>query len=163
MTTAWNAFESGNYEKAREILTQASEDRPLDAEIQSALGWVLLRMDSLDQASTLFQNASLLSNPTAELYAGLAFTLNALKQYDASNSSGSQALLLDDQWVFAYDANLDWQDLTLVMAENHFLLGEFSEALDAVLVLNPQFTADPQTVLGRGQLASEIERLKDLL
>jgi tetratricopeptide (TPR) repeat protein len=156
----WSAFEAGDYTSAVTVLTEARNKKPDDPEIRSALGWALMRLDMLTEAESEFEAGALLINAPADLYAGRAFVLNAQKQYGASNTSISQALSLQPAWLFLHESGLDHEDLAILKAENHFVLGEFQDALTAVQTVNASFTADVATDAGRGQLAAEIERLR---
>ena len=109
-------------------------------------------------ASSEFAGASGKMNTTADLFAGGAFVLNAQKNYAQSNQKLDQALGIDASWNFAFGLALNANDLHLLKAQNHFLLGEFSESLSAVLVLNASFTGDVLTNEGRAALASATER-----
>ncbi|NUM80099.1 tetratricopeptide repeat protein [bacterium] len=156
----WDAFSAGNYAEAITILTEAKNDNPQNAEIRAALGWALMRTDQLQSAESEFDAGAQLANPSADLFAGWAFVLNALKDHAASNESIAELTALDPNWIFTYDQKLTYQDLMILKAENHFLLGEFQSALAAVMTVNSSFSADVATDEGRGQLAAEIERLR---
>jgi tetratricopeptide (TPR) repeat protein len=157
----WSAFEAGDYASAVTVLTESRNKKPDDPEIRSALGWAFMRLDMLTEAESEFEAGALLINVPADLYAGRAFVLNAQKQYGASNTSISQALSLQPAWLFLHESGLDHEDLAILKAENHFVLGEFQDALTAVQTVNVSFTADVATDAGRGQLAAEIERLRN--
>lgn len=159
----WDAFSTGNYTQSVTILTEARNDDPQNVEIRTALGWALMRTDQLESAEEEFSAGAQLTGPSADLYAGWAFVLNALKNHASSNESITEATTLDPDWIFMYDQKLTHEDLTILKAENHFLLGEFSSALAAVVTVNPSFSANISTDAGRGQLAAEIERLRDEL
>lgn len=156
----WDAFSAGNYAEAVTILTQAKNDNPQNAEIRAALGWALMRTDQLQSAESEFDAGAQLANPSADLFAGWAFVLNALKDHVASNQRIDEVTALNPNWIFTYDQKLTYQDLMILKAENHFLLGEFQSALAAVMTVNSSFSADVATDEGRGQLAAEIERLR---
>jgi hypothetical protein len=86
--------------------------------------------------------------------------LNAQKNHSTSNSQVAQALAVDVDWSFPHDTSLDTDDLHVLKAENHFLLGEFPESLAEVQLLNAAFSADVMTSEGQSSLAAEIERLR---
>lgn len=156
----WNAFSAGNYAEAVTVLTEAKTDDPQNADVRTALGWALMRTDQLESAEVEFEFGGSLTNPSPDLFAGWAFTLNALKDYGTSNAKIADVLSANPEWIFTYDSKLTREDLSVLKAENHFLLSEFDSALAAIIAINPLFSANIATDAGRGQLAAEIERLK---
>ncbi|MCB0833110.1 MAG: hypothetical protein KDC45_06585, partial [Bacteroidetes bacterium] len=64
------------------------------------------------------------------------------------------------QWQFVHEAGLTSVDLKILLAENYFALGQFSQSLTAVQSVNVDFTADVSNTDGQAELAAEIERLK---
>ena len=156
----WAAFEEGNYMTAKDKFYSAKMKDPLEKEVYSGLGWSFFKLDSLEQASNEFNICACLSEPTADIAAGWAFTLNTMKEYASSTEKASTALVLNPSWVFSHGLSLDIRDLHLLKAEHYYLLGYFAESLAEVKILNPVFTADVTTDFGRSELAAEIERLK---
>ncbi|MCG8607450.1 hypothetical protein MJD09_21020 [bacterium] len=156
----WAAFAQGDYQTAADLFSDAETQNIEDAEANIGRGWSLMQLDRLSESETVFLTGRTKINATADLFAGWAFVLNALKRYSDSNTQAERALSLDASWSFSHGLPLDADDLQLVRAENYFLLGDFSESLVAVLLLNPSFDADVSTVAGQSALAAEIERLK---
>jgi len=156
----WAAFEEGNYMAAKDKFYDAKMMNPLEKEVYSGLGWSYFKLDSLEQAAIEFNICACLSEPTADIAAGWAFTLNTMKEYASSTEKASAAIAIDSSWAFAHGLPLDAGDLHLLKAENYYLLGLFAESLLEVKILNPAFTADVTTDFGRSALAAEIERLK---
>lgn len=156
----WAAFEQGNYLQAKDKFSEAQSQYPLEVEVYNGLGWSYFKLDSLEQAVRQFHICYCLFEPTADIFAGWAFALNALKAYGESNVQADSALVSNPTWVFDHGLMLDSRDLVLLKAENHYLLGYFAESLLEVKILNPAFTADVTTDFGRSALAAEIERLK---
>lgn len=156
----WEAFEKGDYRAASGKFYEAKSLDINQAEAYTGMGWSFFKMDSLAKAIGEFSVCATQHDAAPDLHAGWAFTLNALKNYEASNEHIAEALLLDEDWVFAYGLALSSGDLYLLRAENYFLLGKFAESLVEVQRLNPAFTANLATPAGVAALASEIERLK---
>lgn len=159
----WSAFRQGQYQIAVERFSEARSIEPSKSEAYSGLGWSLFRLDRLSEAIVEFSSGSGKDDPSADLFAGWAFVLNAQKDYSTSNSLVVQALTADVDWRFPHDTSLDADQLHVLKAENHFLLGEFSESLAEVQLLNAAFSADVTTSQGQSSLAAEIERLKSIL
>lgn len=156
----WAAFEQSDYMTAKDKFYSAKMMNPLEKEVYSGLGWSYFKLDSLEQATVEFNICACLSEPTADIAAGWAFTLNTMKEYASSTEKASAAIAIDSSWVFAHGLSLDVRELHLLKAENYYLLGSFAESLLEVKILNPAFTADITTDFGRSALAAEIERLK---
>jgi tetratricopeptide (TPR) repeat protein len=158
----WSAFRQGQYQVAVERFSEAESTDPSESEAYSGLGWSLFRLDRLSEASVEFSSGSGKDDPSADLFAGWAFVLNAQKDHSTSNSKVVQALAVDVNWRFPHDTSLDTVELHVLKAENHFLLGEFSESLAEVQLLNATFSADITTSQGQSSLAAEIERLRSI-
>ena len=156
----WLAYEEAQFTDASFLFVGALAIDPSGTEAWNGLGWSRLRRDSLDGAADAFQTGSALSTPTADLYAGWGFVLNAQKNYGGSNTQTISALSADPQWQFVHEAGLTSVDLKILLAENYFALGQFSQSLTAVQSVNVDFTADVSNTDGQAELAAEIERLK---
>lgn len=156
----WAAFIARDYGTA---IARFNEAKSLDAartEVYTGLGWSHLKADDLDASQREFDSGSRRQSPSADLFAGWAFVLNALKNYSSSNLQINRVLSQASSWSFTHDTGLDVNDLRVLKAENHFLLGQFRDSLAEVQALNAGFTADVQTSDGLATLATEIERLK---
>lgn len=160
----WAAFEQGQYLTARDKFDRAWHQDPLEVEVYNGLGWSYFKMDSLEQAVRQFHICYCLFDTTADIAAGWAFVLNAQKLYAESNEKAAEALVLNPAWAFTHALPLDVKDLRLLKAENYYLLGNFTQSLAEVKILNPAF---PLTTvvsdLDRAALAEEIERLKGIV
>jgi len=156
----WAAFESQDYSTALEAFDAVINEERDNTDAYNGLGWSFLLLDKLDDASTSFDAGGTKPGASADVFAGNAFTLNALKKYDRSIVEISKASTKAPDWSFIHKPGLDINDLQVLLAENYFLLGKFTESLSAILKLNSGFTADPETLDGQTSMAQEIERLK---
>lgn len=156
----WTAFAAREYDTAVARFTEAKSLDASRTEVYAGLGWSQLKADNLEASQREFDNGSRRQSPSADLFAGWAFVLNALKNYTSSNLQVNRVLSQVPSWSFTHDAGLDVNDLRVLKAENHFLLGQFRDSLSEVQVLNAGFAADVQTSDGLATLAAEIERLK---
>ena len=148
-------FTNNNYLEAVGFLEDAKALDPDAAAAYTALGWIHMKKDSLSKANVEFTDGSGKADATADLYAGWAFLLNALKSYSSSNSQANQALTLDAAWSFVFITNLNSDDLRILKAMNYYALGNFAQSLVEVQSINPSFNS-----LDPALLAAEIERLK---
>lgn len=160
ITEGWQAFENGDFQTAYDKFNGARQQDASLVEIYSGLGWSLLRLDNLAQAKTEFNVGTTKTDVPADLYAGGAFVLNALKDYRGSNLQADLAFSREQNWTFSHGTGLNADDLRVLKAQNHFLLTNFALSLSEVKKLNPSFTADVQTTAGLQMLAAEIERLR---
>lgn len=154
------ALNEGSYAEAIKHFSEAvamHADRP---EAFAGLGWAYLFSDSVEASEAAFSDGSMLANPGADLQAGYAFLLGIQKDYITSNVSIGIVLAADPQWSLSYGLNIDYKDLYLLKAENHFLLGEYASSLTAVKQIQSAFNVNTNTAEGIAQLASKIESLK---
>lgn len=154
------ALNEGSYAEAIKHFSDAlamNADRP---EAFAGLGWAYLFSDSVEASEAAFSDGSMLANPGADLQAGYAFLLGIQKDYITSNVSIGIVLAADPQWSLSYGLNIDYKDLYLLKAENHFLLGEYASSLTAVKQIQSAFNVNTNTAEGIAQLASKIESLK---
>ena len=156
----WSFFSQAQYDSALSKFTAARDYNIQPAEAYTGRGWCYMKLDNLSSAAGEFTTATGGLDPTAELYAGWAFTLNAQKQYTQSNTQASEALLQSPNWIFPYGLNLDSDHLHLLKAENYFALGDYISSLNEVKILSPSFNADVSTSDGQAALADEIEALR---
>ena len=158
----WSSFTQGNYQAAFDNFAETKAMNETEAESYTGLGWSLMKLDNLSQASTEFNTGSTKSNVSADLHAGWAFVLNAQKEYMNSNTQTDEALSKDSNWSFSHGLSLNTDALHVLKAENYFALGEFSQSLAEVRMLNLSFDVDVTTSEGQAALAEEIERLKGI-
>ena len=156
----WDFFSGAQYDSALSRFTAARDYNIQPAEAYTGRGWCYMKLDNLSSAAGEFTIASGGLDPTAELYAGWAFTLNAQKQYAQSNTQATEALLQSPNWIFPHGLNLNDDHLHLLKAENYFALGDYTSSLIEVKAIEPSFNADVSTSDGQAALADEIENLK---
>ncbi len=163
VTQGWVFFSDAQYDSALSKFTEARDYNLEPSEAYNGRGWCYMKLDNLSSASSEFQAASAALDPTVEIYAGWAFTLNAQKLYTESNAQASEALLQSPNWIFPYGLNLSSDHLHLLKAINYFALGNYSASLNEVKILEPSFNADVSNSDGQAQLADKIEQLKSTL
>ncbi len=156
----WTLFEAGNYASAVSKFQEAKNKDRGQVEGYVGLGWSHFKNGNTSSAISEFSFGNSQSGADADLFGGWAFALNAAQEYVDSNTQVDRALADNASWAFSHDSNIGANDLTLLKAENHFLLGNFSESLSVVQQLNTAFDADVSTSDGQSALAAEIERLQ---
>lgn len=167
VAAGWVSYSAGQYAAARDTFADAVDADPAPAAAYVGLGWSELDLDDPEAAHAAFANGSGRTGTVAtqaDLLAGWAFVWNARKtapdNYAESNARITQAEAIAPDWVFAYRAGLDADDLGLLAAENHFALGDFASSLARVRTLDPAFDADVGTPEGQAALAGKIEALR---
>ncbi|MBL7958699.1 hypothetical protein JNL27_00530 [bacterium] len=159
----WTSYSQNEFDMATAWFIKAKKKEPSFAEAYTGLAWIQMKLDSLIKAEEYFNTGALKINVTADHYAGWAFMKNAQKEFDGSNTYAQAALDVDSEWSFPYAVGLSASDLKLLQAQNYFLLGDYTNSLLAVKVLNPGFDADIFDSAGQGLLAKEIERLRKIV
>lgn len=159
----WDAFSEQNYTEAQRYFSEA---KALNNERFGAfvgLGWVYLMQDSIELAETAFKAGTKKTGAVGEpdLFAGWAFALNLIDDFESSTIQAKIAIELDSGWEFAKGTTINVRMLYLLLAENNFLSGNFLESLVWVQKLHPGFTVDIFSSSGQGLLAQEIERLSN--
>ncbi|KAA3617350.1 MAG: hypothetical protein D8M58_02800 [Calditrichaeota bacterium] len=155
------AFESSDYQDAVSKFNSALEQNADSALVYTWLGWASFKADILNDANTFFSTGSSKINPDVDLYAGHSFVLNALKEYSESNSiiDTFYSALDDSVWSFNYGLDIGLNHIYLLSAQNYFALGDYSESLDWVQVVDPEFSVNVNTTEGLADLADKIEEL----
>lgn len=156
-------FATGSFADARTSFNAAKLKNPNSATAYIGAAWCSMSLNDIAAALADFQSGLSKTNVNADLYAGYAFALNANGDFALSNQRIDEALNADTDWELSYDGSLNVNDLRLAKAENHFLLGQYTESLAQVKLLNTSFNADVNTVSGRAALSVEIERLRNAL
>ena len=142
------------------------EDEPDNGEAYNGLGWCYGLLCSLstsvDNFNTALEKDSTLVNP----YAGLAFVYSELPDHQSAVNSATTLIQKDPLYQFAHISSPDdisVDDVRLVKAKSLCSLGDFSQALAEVQILNPSFSCNVSTPEGREALLSEIERLRGII
>jgi len=161
LAEGWSAYTTADYAEAETQFRELLGRNALVAEAHDGLGWTFARQSAADSALTHHEASLVARGDTLaiadQMYAGLAFARSA-----AGDNAGcvTAAGEVATGWVFDHDSDLDYDDVVLVTAMAHYALGDFADALVAVQVLDPDFTADVDTVEGRAALAARIEELQ---
>jgi len=154
---------SRTYENALNHFLSAIDIDSTYAAAYTGAGWSSARLNQLTNAISYFTKSVSFNSAEIDAHAGMAFVLNAQKNYSDSNAAAEEALQLNAAWLFVYDQSVSHADLHLILAENYFALGNFSSSLAEVKVLNPSFDANISTFEGKSTLAEEIERLRGIV
>ncbi len=165
IASGWNDYESGDFAGAAAHFNAAETLDGAQPDAFAGQGWSRMKLDELAASRDAFLAghavAGTASAAQSEILAGLAFVLNAMKDYAGSGAWADSLLATAPDWVFDHEAGISAADVAVVLAEDHFALGQFDEALDVVKTLNPGFALDAvASPADEAALADEIERLR---
>ncbi|KPL01083.1 MAG: hypothetical protein AMJ91_01665 [candidate division Zixibacteria bacterium SM23_73_3] len=158
----WAKFKAGNSSGASADFNAALG---LDAEANEAylgLGWAELRQNHAGLAENAFVTyLSKTSNSEDDAKAGLALAYHAQKKFEDAINLAEDVLSADPSWSFSpHDAEINYLDLALVLAESYYGIANFSQSLLVVQqYFDPNFVVDPNTPEGKKQLADKLEGL----
>ena len=168
----WREFENFNYDDAYTMFHDAYGLAPDYADAYSGAGWSLYMTGDNEGAASVWQRGLNTSEPVADLDVGLGFVA-----YDQGDEAGLRECIerfyaviqANESYQFIHIPGFNVADLQWTLAESHYLLGEFDDALEMVLVLNPNFSIDLYNEDGSYNdeavyaLAQEIERLESIV
>lgn len=167
LSSGWSAFSQGSFSSALNYFNQVLSQNAGHPDALNGKGWCQGILGDRPGALSSF-NAGLAVAPTNNsLRAGLAFTLAALDSSLQAVAQDSTVLGADSLWslghryVMSWDYLMDWRDLRVLLAEEYFAMGRFSESLAQVKKLDPSVSVGSDFSLAENQAALlvEIERL----
>jgi len=167
MNSAWSAFRQGSFSSALGYFNQVLSRSAGHTDALNGKGWCLGILGDRPGALSAF-NAGLAGAPANNsLRAGLAFTYAAMDSSPQAAARDSTVLAADSLWslgqryVMSWDYLMDWRDLRVLLAEEYFVMGRFSESLAQVMKLDASVTVGADFSLAENQAALlvEIERL----
>ncbi len=143
----WSNYNGGDYEGAIDFFTNTLEKaetyegpesilNEIKSEAHNGIGWAFFRMQSLEAATTSFQQSTTLNRRNADAWAGYAGVALARRLYNEAVQYAIQALSVDANYnsSFRIDEserqmghdNFDDRHLRLILAEAYFQLGRYS-------------------------------------
>lgn len=170
VANGWSSFESGYFSNALNYFNQALGQNSSHVDALNGKGWCLGILGDRAGALAAFRSGLSAAPANNSLRAGLAFVYAAMDSSQQAAQADSLTLAADSLWalghryVMSYDLLMDWRDLRILLAEELYCLGRFSEALAQVKKLNPSFSigSDFTQVSNQTALLIEIERLSML-
>ena len=163
----WKAFKNGDLPTAKSNFLLAINTNSFYADAYNGLGWVYARIDSLDLSLSYFtlgENWATNNNLLRDIYAGRSFVNLALDYYADAISDVNNTLnpyyYNVDKYVFRYDLSITETDLLLVEAESWFLLGEYQNCYETLLIIDDTLeisASNPE------ELATVIENLREIV
>ena len=179
----WILYEQGDYVGSYEWFSNSIQEDLDYQDGYNGLGWTFGKLVDLDSAVQAFeiglrkpQNPMILDIVAHDILAGLTFAHSALKHDSSAVNYGDSLIWLIEQkkgektWIFPHDSTTNYLDVHVTLALSYFALSAFTESLEHVqaikAVLNPTsppYVVNTTTIIGRDQLAAEIEYLQNYL
>lgn len=160
LSDAWTALGQGDTAGAASGFRTLLSRQALVPQAYDGLGWTFTITAAADSALANFRRSAAAGVDTTSVQdqarGGQCFAENAGGYHAEAVSAGS---LVSSGWVFTLDSSVSYYDVVLTMAASHYLLGQFTDSLGALNLVDPGFTADVETVEGRAALAARIEQL----
>ncbi len=177
----WDLYEQGVYQEANDWFKAAVIQDSSYKDGYNGLGWSYGKLMEMDSSALYFerglaypQSPNILANLDHELKAGLCFVNNARGEDSLAIEWGNDLLSDLEQsdlstWSFSHDTTLNYLDVHLTLSVSCFSIGDFAQSLSHVqyivdaLTPGATFTPDIGTIVGRRELADQIEYLRTLL
>ena len=107
----WALFEAGRFVEAAVRFSQAVRLDTTSADAHNGRGWSFLKLDSLEMATSHFEEALAQGFSGADPFAGQAVALRDLGPVDFRRVivSADSALARDPRFVFLHAPSFDWQ------------------------------------------------------
>ncbi|MCU0607040.1 MAG: hypothetical protein MUF78_06400 [Candidatus Edwardsbacteria bacterium] len=166
LAQGWTSFNAGSFSAAQTSFGNAIAKDSTLADAYNGRGWCQGILGSPASALSSFATGATRTGTAVvlnEITAGMAFSYAAMDSAAKAVTSASSVLLADNDWQFSHtyrasqDNVLNYLELCLLLAQNHFKLGQFTQAEDFVQLLHPGFDVDETTPAGQAQLQAEIE------
>ena len=179
----WTLYEQGEYLDSYEWFSNSIQEDLDYQDGYNGLGWTFGKLVELDSAVQVFdigltkpQNPRMLDIVAHDILAGLTFAHSALKHDSSVVHYGDSLIWLIKQkigektWIFPHDSTTNYLDVHVTLALSYYALSDFIESLGHVQAIktalnpaSPPYVVNTTTIIGRDQLAAEIEYLQNYL
>ena len=179
----WFLYEQGEYLGSYEWFSNSTRENLDYQDGYNGLGWSLGKLVELDSAVQAFEigltkptNLDMLDIVSHDILAGLTFAHSALKHDSSVVHYGDSLIWLIEQkigektWIFPHDSTTNYLDVHVTLALSYYALSDFAESLGHVQSIwaaleptKPPYVVNTNTIVGRDQLAAEIEYLQNYL
>ena len=161
---AWAAFSGRNYQGAYDIFSAVVAESPDNVDARHGLGWAALRLERFDEAMVELEAALDLGlTDAADGHAGRAIAArerwSTVEGFGVAIQAAQSALLLEPGYSFFHDPTLTWEDLRVLLAQTHFLLGHYALAQAEVDLLDSTNGLNPSSGTYTAELLAFIEQL----
>ena len=179
----WSLYEQGEYLDSYEWFSNSIQEDLDYQDGYNGLGWTFGKLVELDSAVQVFdigltkpQNPRMIDIVAHDILAGLTFAHSALKHDSSVVHYGDSLIWLIKQkigektWIFPHDSTTNYLDVHVTLALSYYALSDFAESLGHVQSIktalnpaSPPYVVNTTTIVGRDQLAAEIEYLQNYL
>jgi len=179
----WSLYEQGEYLDSYEWFSNSIQEDLDYQDGYNGLGWTFGKLVELDSAVQVFdigltkpQNPRMIAIVAHDILAGLTFAHSALKHDSSAVNYGDSLIWLIEQkicektWIFPHDSTTNYLDVHITLALSYYALSDFAESLGHVQSIktalnpaSPPYVVNTTTIVGRDQLAAEIEYLQNYL
>ena len=179
----WSLYEQGEYLDSYEWFSNSIQEDLDYQDGYNGLAWTFGKLVELDSAVQVFeigltkpQNPRMLDIVAHDILAGLTFAHSALKHDSSVVHYGDSLIWLIKQkigektWIFPHDSTTNYLDVHITLALSYYALSDFTESLGHVQAIktalnpvSPPYVVNTTTIIGRDQLAAEIEYLQNYL
>jgi len=179
----WTLYEQGEYLDSYEWFSNSIREDLDYQDGYNGLGWTFGKLVELDSAVQVFdvgltkpQNPRMIDIVAHDILAGLTFAHSALKHDSSVVHYGDSLIWLIKQkigektWIFPHDSTTNYLDVHVTLAMSYYALSDFAESLGHVQSIktalnpaSPPYVVNTTTIVGRDQLAAEIEYLQNYL
>jgi len=179
----WSLYEQGEYLDSYEWFSNSILEDLDYQDGYNGLGWTFGKLVELDSAVQVFdvgltkpQNPRMIDIVAHDILAGLTFAHSALKHDSSVVHYGDSLIWLIKQkigektWIFPHDSTTNYLDVHVTLALSYYALSDFAESLGHVQAIktalnpaSPPWLVNTTTIIGRDQLAAEVEYLQNYL
>lgn len=174
----WKKYEASDFEGALAKFSSAISRNSNVGGGYNGVGWVLLATldmegsgdpnrpinlraeEDLAEALAYFDRAVAEGFKDADAHAGRCIIFNLASEYRQAVNAGLDAVAVDLSFQLPGDKSMDIRDVRLAIAQSYLELGEYEEALEQAVLINPN--RDPISANSETFLSQLITRLQEL-
>lgn len=160
----WTVLDGGDYTLGLAQFDDALRMDPENSDAYNGVGWIFTKLNEPDSAIAYFTQGLLYAVPGSqiqlEMLTGRAFSYHAKAAFLISIDDCNEVLATDSSFVFSRDVTITANSVATVLAAGYFGVGDFTNALLAVQVVDAAFLVDVNTESGIALLAAKIEALQ---
>ena len=182
----WTLYETGKYQEAREWFYDAIAKDSSYADGYNGIGWCFGKLRQADSAAVYFHISQTkpfdtYDTPDLDLdqYAGLTFSYSGMNLDSLVREYSTYVLVERPElgpWYFSHDTKINHLDVRIELALADFNMGYFTSCRDNLQsIYNDSYyqsfpsnivkalTMNVETLLGRAELAQELQSLQQTL
>lgn len=131
----WMAFRDHDWNGAHTIFLSACNAFPEDA--YTGLGWVSIKLDSLDRSYYYFDIVA--DDSILDAYSGWALSSWAAGNYSLCIDASNFVLSKDPTYLFFHSLSYNYRDVLWLKASAHYHLGDLASCILAIKQIDPHW------------------------